>query len=1100
MRPSSVMRPGSRISIQRSRAGLVAGLAIAGLAAPGLVAVGCKTDGAVAPSVAPPPPRREVGLRPFGPAKYLQQPSGWVERTGAGIDLAVVNGRRVEIQGFKIVRKAEIAVDGVDLEQGAAIPSWVKGAARYVFWKDRDVYVSATFMGELVKVGSTQMDVSRSSFAWLDGLGLTTDSGVYVVVPGASPDLKDTRLAGLTVPGAAEGLAVDGQRAVVLNLFGRALLTIDGGKTFRDLHEDLGEVGHFEVRGNDLVLRASAGRDRFVGPDGKLSESAVSPGPLRGSPPPDLDDAALDFTKDDALYGVSDGAIPLGGGVLLMVSGDKLAKVEAETGRVLAATTLEDVDLEECTPVRMPDALLLTCRGGERAMVIDVTGTPRIERTFEIAEGESEQLDAFSVADGVGVGYLGPCAGPIPVRDEVDAISGASQRNASSQRSPVFCARASADHWIEHRLDPDDAADVIGWMPRAGGDAVALVARQGRYVPDEERVSTTGGLRVVRIPRTEPPLSLSMYSNRGAGTASRDMRAGADGSIEAWFDNSNYGSSTVAAVIDAAGHPRVRPAPPRVNNVGHSGPFALASSDDGRLFETVDWGRRWIEVPAPPGNPNGARPSECSAAGCSVGPYVRVGWDSVDTRLPAAVTDYETSRTAARELREKYDYRRSPPKPTAVRLSCSYASPGEGARQSDSYGFGFTPASAPRMVGGANRLGWIGAFSLPWWQGPMPTGLDIELAWVEPFDLEGRVHRTTVPLSRAGVTLQQRPYDVRLGYVMDEEGRIELIPTGQKEACIGPVLEEAGIVMKVGGCLEEPSMGVRIKDRVITGSARWGSFAVSAIDLPSASGGAAAIGSAQRELRSVRTPTMFRGLTAGVGVRAGLPVGVAVDGRGEAVLAPIDPNDGYIGEAERLAPLTELRVGTDGKCPTQEKLGEAEARVLLPFDTAIGLTRSALPGVSSTGTAGVAVVRWSKDMACLEAVEMTVRDERYDPDSNYEPPGTLRKVVARFGKAPPARGGAEKPKASAKKKAAPAASSSASASASASAAPSLPPWASPYGPPTATAPSASASAGPTAAPIPVAPPLPRGAGEGTLLLIQQGAEMRQRLFCTGTTR
>jgi len=106
------------------------------------------------------------------------------------------------------------------------------------------------------------MDVSSTSFDWLDGVGLPTESGVYVVVPGTAADMKDTRLGGLQVAGAAEGLAADGKRAAATNVFGRALLTTDGGKTFRDLNEDVGEVRDYEVRGGDLVISTAAGRAR----------------------------------------------------------------------------------------------------------------------------------------------------------------------------------------------------------------------------------------------------------------------------------------------------------------------------------------------------------------------------------------------------------------------------------------------------------------------------------------------------------------------------------------------------------------------------------------------------------------------------------------------------------------------------------------------------------------------------------------------------------------------------------------------------------------------------------------------------------------------
>ncbi|MEZ4306524.1 MAG: hypothetical protein R3F14_00530 [Polyangiaceae bacterium] len=1062
-----------------------------------LLAPGCGGDPHATAKPPPPAPPPTRGLVAFGPAQYLQQSYGWIEHTPAGTDLVVANGRRAEIKDNKRVRTAE---SDIDLDGGALMPAWVKGPLRYVFWDGRDLFGTTTFMGPLVKLGQTPQEAPGHAFDWIDGLALTTDTTTLVLVPGTAPDLKDTRLVPLPVPGGVTGLAADAKRAIVTNVFGRSVLTIDGGKTFRDVTEDTGEVRNFEVRGDDLVLLTSTGRDRFVGPDGKLSESAVAPGPLRGSPPPELDDTFAEITTDSLLYSIGDASIPLGDGVILVISGDTLAKIDASTGKVLSGTTLADVDNEDCVPVRVSDTLLLACRSRERAMVIDVTGVPRIERTFELEteESSSGRLDAFSVADGLGIGYLGPCSGPPPVRDEVDAISGASQRNMSAQRSPVFCARAAADLWVEHRLGPEDATDVVGWMPRPGGDAVALIARIGRYVPAEDRVFTQGGLRVVRIPRTEPPLALSGYSNRSYETASRDMRAGADGSIEAWLDSNNYGNNTLVAVIDAQGSVRTRPMPPRIDGLAHDGPFALARSDDGRLYETVDFGRRWVEVQPPPGSKQSTRPNECSAAGCSVGAFVRIGWDSVDPKLPAAAADYETARAGARALREQYEYRRPPQKHPITKLVCSYAAPGVGARQADSYGFGFTPVSTPRMGGGSNRLGYIGSFSLPWWQGPMPSSLDMDLAWVDPLDLDGVIHRASIPLSRAGVTLTHRPYEIHLGYVMDEEGRIDVIPTGPKDQCVGPVLEEAGAVLKVGSCLEDPSMGVRIKDRILLGTARWSSFAISALDLPSVGTGAAAVGSALKELRAVRTPSSFRGFTAGIGVRAGLPVGVAVDGAGQAVLAPIDPSDGYIGEAELLAPLTDLRVATDPRCPTADRLADREARVLLPFEALVGLSEDSLPGVIASGTAGVAIVRWSPDLACLESVEMTVKDDRFDPDgNNYEPPGSLRKLIARFTKAPPRRG--EPRTARAAKKPPPAASASASASAAASASPALPPWASPYASPPPR-PAADPSAGPTTAPIPTSPPLPRGAGEGTLLVIQFGSEMRQKLFCTGTSR
>lgn len=1027
------MRPSSNMASDdlRSHVRLVAAMLAAGT-----IAAGCLTDVVVAPKTAPPAPAAPSGLAAFGPARYLESSSRWIERTAAGTDLAILDQRRVELSGAKVVKSqaGDAAVEG-----GKVLPAWVKSPARYVFWKDRDVYLATSFLGELVKVATLPQDVSSGAVDWLDGVLLATREGALVLMPGTAADLKDAKLAPLAVPGAGWGLAADAKRAAVENVFGRVLLTSDGGKTWRDVAEEVGEVRGFLVRGNDLVIAGPSDGDHFVGVDGKLSSAATSPGPQRGARPPELDETWTEITSEDARWSLPRSAIPLGGGVALFMTGSVLGKLDLDSMKILASAELEDLTSLECTPVKLPDAVVLACAGEGRATVIDVTGVPRIERTFELPaedvdySGPSVDLDRFSAADGIGLGFLGPCEGQAAPLTDVDAISGASQRNASAERSPVFCARASADHWVEHRLDPEDAPDVIAWMPRPGGDATALVARAGRVVAEEQRRSVKGPLRVVRIARNQAPLALSPYAYRGRQDVSRDFRANADGSIEAWINNSTYGNSVSSLQIDADGNVRLRPIPPRTDSVQSAGPFAMAHADDGRLFETVDWGRRWIEVKPPVGDPSNTRPGSCSAVGCDVGGYVRVGWDSVDSKLPSATTDYESARSAARSLREKLEYRRPPPKTTLSRLSCQYASPSEGARLPDAGGFGFTTTFMPRS-GGNGRMGMVGSFTVPWWNGPMPSGLDIDLAWVEPFDLDARIRRATIPLSHAGFTLQNRPYEMRFAYVLDEEGRVELLPTGSKDQCLSSILEEAGIVAKTGACVNEQSLGVRIKDRMLVGSTYLNGFRLTAIDLPRAADGEAAVGSSQREIRTGAGGAWSSSYSVGLGVRAGAPVAVAVDGRGAASLAPLDANDGYLGPAEALAPLTELRVGTDAKCSTSEKLADGEARVLLTFDTEIGLARGTLPGVTASGTMGVAVIRWSKDAACLEGVELTVRDERFDPDgSAYEGGGMLRKLIARFGKAPPKRGVPADKKPKVAMKAAPTSSASASASASAAA-------------------------------------------------------------------
>ncbi len=51
--------------------------------------------------------------------------------------------------------------------------------------------------------------------------------------------------------------------------------------------------------------------------------------------------------------------------------------------------------------------MLLVCGDKDRATVVDVTGTPRIERTFDVPA--TSKRDRFTGSDDGGLGFLGPC-------------------------------------------------------------------------------------------------------------------------------------------------------------------------------------------------------------------------------------------------------------------------------------------------------------------------------------------------------------------------------------------------------------------------------------------------------------------------------------------------------------------------------------------------------------------------------------------------------------------------------------------------------------------------------------------------------------------
>jgi hypothetical protein len=343
-------------------------------------------------------------------------------------------------------------------------------------------------------------------------------------------------------------------------------------------------------------------------------------------------------------------------------------------------------------------------------------------------------------------------------------------------------------------------------------------------------------------------------------------------------------------------------------------------------------------------------------------------------------------------------------------VACAFAGPAEGIRLPESFGFGVTPAPVPRGTGGG-RLGALGMMVLPWSGGggpPLSTGGNADLAWMAPFDVAGRIRRVTIPLASASLSnLTHRPYEASVGHVIDLAGRVAPIAAGSPESCLAGLLEPAGVTRPLGGCAPAPAVGVDLGDRVLLLSTSYRGHVVSAVDLRDGKGTPAA---PPRELHTqpvAQGAGRFAfgagarggaGRGAGASRRAATPVFVAVGGLGDAVLSEVDPERGVLGPVERLAPLGALRAGGDPRCAPRPD----QARVVLPFDTQIGLAAGALPGVVASGTAGLAVIRWSATDACLDAIELGVRDERYEVDLGlYDPAGTVKKVVAHLA-GPPA--------------------------------------------------------------------------------------------------
>jgi hypothetical protein len=131
------------------------------------------------------------------------------------------------------------------------------------------------------------------------------------------------------------------------------------------------------------------------------------------------------------------------------------------------------------------------------------------------------------------------------------------------------------------------------------------------------------------------------------------------------------------------------------------------------------------------------------------------------------------------------------------------------------------------------------------------------------------------------------------------------------------------------------------------------------------------------------------------GLRGKTPVVVTIDAAGNAAIAPIDPTRGTVGPEEPLVSLAKLHLGNDARCTESPE----DSRVLFPFTTEIGLQPQGFPGIRDTEHGGIAILRWSKQRVCLDAIDITVHDERHEADLMVHiSQGPIRKIVARFDK------------------------------------------------------------------------------------------------------
>lgn len=512
----------------------------------------------------------------------------------------VVDGLRVIVHG----RGQRVAAEVVDPPITAVhrAPEPVGGG--FVFTSSKRVYHAREFGGPLRPLAVPPRGVSGVSF-----LGRTL---VVQQSRGARAflDLASGRAAAAEPLGVAEVATSAEGRIGALTGHGTAFAG-EAGK-LREVTRELGGApARLTVVGPDVFVVDQNGQALRVDPGGATQ--------LLDAPPaaPKLELR----TKDPRWHGADPplrvairNGIAVDDATALVFEAGDVVRVDLKTGALRSARPSRLPHDLPCEPVRTPDGTIVVCaRAGVGAIAAaHAEEEPEIEQRF-VGSG------TFAASDDGGLLFTGPCQ---PGR--VGAIA---------------CVRQPRGQWREVELPapptPDAGgvvaipptkshlgAEVVRWIPRGDGTALAVVAKQGGKEVEVVDPILRQRRALSSDPAQRPAIDALVAALRrvdGGRVVSRSWTVTAQGVVRGWGDKS---------VVDVLDDGLTVQSLAQFEVIGASGPWALARGKGGRAFQTVDRGASWTEVLAPPtGRPNGSFDVRaCSAVGCDLGAFYRIGW------------------------------------------------------------------------------------------------------------------------------------------------------------------------------------------------------------------------------------------------------------------------------------------------------------------------------------------------------------------------------------------------------------------------------------------------------------------------------------------
>jgi hypothetical protein len=514
-------------------------------------------------------------------------------RDGASLRVgAIVNGLRVrpDASGLRIADTVSVPA----LRGGVPVPEASGGGL--LFWNDAALYTADSFLGTLTPLLEIGFVPQRVSFGPSFAL-LRAGNGDRLAI-----DLR-TRQRAAIAPARLADIAMTAEGRVLALLEGGACqLSLDAGKSYQPLLLPSGTRA--------LSVRESSG-ELLVGlsSDQQIRVDASGNVQIEGAPRPVRARARADSLwplAEPPLERALEFGVPIGEEFAGVAVAGSVATVNLRTGELVQVTRALVPGALSCRTLHVNGAILLACNSPKHGtLVLSEVFGERPETQMKLADGVT-----LDFADGVLVAsarcdgqthYGAICVRNVDGRFRDFDVSA----QLAKLEQPAPRAKPGADATLY-------PPPIVRWVPKVGGGAVAVVggsmpglldAESGKWLPISPDALLSAGNG-----RRTPEVWLGL-----------DWIALPDGSLRGWTANGG---------VSITGDGRLEPSVYFFSQVAGAGAHALAS-DGRRVFQSLDWGRSWVETLAPPGFAAGGKANgrlRCSAVGCLLGPWLRAGW------------------------------------------------------------------------------------------------------------------------------------------------------------------------------------------------------------------------------------------------------------------------------------------------------------------------------------------------------------------------------------------------------------------------------------------------------------------------------------------